>query len=102
MLDDFVESTEAGGVLRTPRAVTVGSIVRDDLAHVVYNGETRISNPPVSHTGLVVLRRDGAAWKVDPGDGAAVLTGSGGPMQIMMQAALPAEMNEIRPDAGKM
>lgn len=82
---------EARAVFSGLRVDVLGHLDRGDASYVTYTAETRMGDTPVSHAGLVVLRREGARWRIDPGDGMLVLLGNGGAMQLLMSMAWQLE-----------
>lgn len=97
MLREVTREEDAQGMLTALRVETLGHLERDGLAYVVYTGRTRFRNRAVTQTELAVLRRDGAQWRIDPGDGIQVMLGNGGPAQFLVGATMQAAMDETLP-----
>lgn len=87
-----MNSDEMRTLLEEMRIEVLGQVPQgDSVVHVVYDASASFMGQQTRQTMVVTLRRDGAQWRVDPGEGLMNMMGAG-VMTLLMGSAMQAGM----------
>lgn len=87
-----MSSDEMRSLLEDLQIDVLGHVAQGDSAvHVVYDASATFMETTSRQTMVITLRRDGRAWRVDPGEGLMNMMGAG-VMDLLMGSAMQAGM----------